>query len=209
MKTQFGYHIIKVVDKKPATTRPLAEVRQQIADQLAYERAQAQVTRARDDACRRASSARRPRHRREGAWAHRPGVRFFAKDEPIAGLGPAPEVASEAFLMKEGAVAGPMRVPRGQVFFTMTGKEDARIPKLDEVKDRVKTDAVREKAREVSRQRADVARGAIQDRLRRRREERRARGEDDRAHPARLAAAGHRRERRRRRRRVRARPAGA
>ena len=30
VKTQYGYHIIKVVDKKPATTRPLAEVRQQL-----------------------------------------------------------------------------------------------------------------------------------------------------------------------------------
>ena len=43
VKTQFGFHIIKVVDKKPATTRPLEEVRAQIADQLAYERAQAQA----------------------------------------------------------------------------------------------------------------------------------------------------------------------
>src|SRR3954447_21164868 len=43
VKTQFGYHIIKVVDKKPATTRSLEEARSQIADQLAYERAQAQA----------------------------------------------------------------------------------------------------------------------------------------------------------------------
>ena len=57
--------------------------------------------------------------------------------------------------MKEGAVAGPMRVPRGQVFFTMTGKQEARIPKLEEVKERVQADAAREKAREASRQRAE------------------------------------------------------
>ena len=43
VKTQYGYHIIKLVDKKNATTRSLAEVRQQITDQLAYERAQAQA----------------------------------------------------------------------------------------------------------------------------------------------------------------------
>ena len=43
VKTQFGFHIIKLVDKKAGTTRPLAEVRQQITDQLAYERAQAQA----------------------------------------------------------------------------------------------------------------------------------------------------------------------
>ncbi len=155
VKTQFGYHIIKVVDKKPAATRPFAEVRQQIADQLAYERAQTQVT---ELATTLADSIKRPADLDTVAKSHGLTVqdsKFFAKDEPIAGLGPAPEVASEAFLMKEGAMAGPMRVPRGQVFFTMTGKEDARIPKFDEVKDRVKTDAVREKARDVSRQRAD------------------------------------------------------
>src|SRR5262249_7834523 len=43
VKTQYGYHIIRVVDKKPATSRTLAEVRQQISDQLSYERAQAQA----------------------------------------------------------------------------------------------------------------------------------------------------------------------
>src|SRR5262249_60356727 len=43
VKTQYGYHIIKLVDKKPTTTRTLQEMRQQIADQLAYERAQAQA----------------------------------------------------------------------------------------------------------------------------------------------------------------------
>src|SRR5947207_10311839 len=44
VKTQYGYHVIKLVDKKAATTRTLAEVRQQISDQLAYEKAQTQAT---------------------------------------------------------------------------------------------------------------------------------------------------------------------
>src|SRR3954464_5406577 len=43
VKTQFGYHIIKLVDKKPAKVSTLAEVRQQITDQLAYETARAQA----------------------------------------------------------------------------------------------------------------------------------------------------------------------
>ena len=43
IKTQFGFHIIKVVDKKPGTTRTLDEMREQLTDQLAFERAQAQA----------------------------------------------------------------------------------------------------------------------------------------------------------------------
>ena len=114
VKTQFGYHIIKVVDKKPAATRPLEEVRQQIADQLAYERAQTQVS---ELATTLARDIKRPADLDTVAKARGLAVQesaFFAKEEPISGLGPAPEVASEAFSMKEGAVAGPVRVPAGR-----------------------------------------------------------------------------------------------
>ena len=43
VKTAFGFHIIKVVDNKPETTRPLAEVRAEIEDQLKWQKAQAEA----------------------------------------------------------------------------------------------------------------------------------------------------------------------
>ena len=43
VKTAFGFHIIKVVDNKPDTTRPLAEVRAEIEDQLKWQKAQAEA----------------------------------------------------------------------------------------------------------------------------------------------------------------------
>jgi peptidyl-prolyl cis-trans isomerase D len=154
VKTQFGFHIIKVVDKKSATTRPLEQVRAQIADQLAYERAQAQAADLAeslrgeiDDASdlERVAKAR-------GLTVQESG--FFERDEPIAGLGPAPEVAEQAFALEDGQVAGPIRVARGQVFVATTGRQDARLPSLDEVKERVTADAIAEKARQASRERA-------------------------------------------------------
>ena len=45
VKTQFGYHIIKVMEKKPATKRTLDEVRAQIEDQLKTQRAQDEAQR--------------------------------------------------------------------------------------------------------------------------------------------------------------------
>ncbi len=71
VKTQFGYHIIKLVDKKNATTRTLAEVRQQITDQLAYERAQAQAADLRASAREADQQAGRPRQGRQGAGPRR------------------------------------------------------------------------------------------------------------------------------------------
>jgi len=154
VKTQFGYHIIKLVDKKPATTRPLAEVRQQISDQLGYERAQAQAS---DLAQTIEKQIGKPSDLDKVAKAQALTVQesgFFARDEPILGLGPSPEASARAFDMKQGEVAGPLRASRGFVFETLVAKQDPYVPKLDEVKERVREEVVKQKARELSRQKA-------------------------------------------------------
>ena len=116
VKTQYGYHIIKVTDKKSATTRPLADVRQQLSDQLSYERAQAQAA---DLRATLEKQITKPADLDKVAKEHGLTVQesgFFARDEPILGLGPAPEVANRAFEMKPNEIAGPLRASRGFVF---------------------------------------------------------------------------------------------
>jgi peptidyl-prolyl cis-trans isomerase D len=154
VKTQYGYHIIKVVDKKAATTRPLADVRQQIQDQLAYERAQAQASdlaQALEKEITKPSDLDRVA-KEKGLTVQESG--FFARDEPILGLGQSPEAASRAFDMKQGEVAGPLRASRGFIFETMVARQDPYVPKLDEVKDRVREEVIKRKARDLSQQRA-------------------------------------------------------
>jgi len=154
VKTQYGYHIIKLVDKKAAATRTLAEVRQQISDQLAYEKAQTQAT---DLAQKLEKEIKKPADLDTAAKANGLTVQesgFFARDEPILGLGPAPEAANKAFDMKQGDVAGPLRASRGLVFETMLQKQDPYVPKLDEVKERVREEVIKQKARDLSKQKA-------------------------------------------------------
>jgi peptidyl-prolyl cis-trans isomerase D len=156
VKTQFGYHIIKVVDKKAASTRSLADVRAQISDQLAYERAQAQ---AGDLANTLAKEIAKPADLDVAAKKHGLAVQesgFFTRDEPIMGIGPAPDVSEQAFTVKDGTVAGPLRTARGPVFLAGAGKQDPRIPALAEVKERVRDDAIRARARDLSRARAEA-----------------------------------------------------
>jgi peptidyl-prolyl cis-trans isomerase D len=155
VKTQFGYHIIKVVDKKAAATRPLAEVSGQIADQLQYERAQAQAA---ELATTLAKEIKTPADldaaaKKRGLTVQESG--FFTRDEPIMGIGPAPDVSEQAFTVKDGEVAGPLRTARGPVFLTAAGKQEPRVPALAEVKDKVKDDATRARARELSKARAE------------------------------------------------------
>src|SRR5436190_3683271 len=154
VKTQYGYHIIKLVDKKAATTRTLAEVRQQIGDQLAYEKAQSQAA---DLAQKLEKQISKPADldkvgKAQGLAVQESG--FFARDEPILGLGPAPEAANKAFDMKPNDVAGPLRASRGFVFETLVAKQDPREAKLEEVKDRVREEVVKQKARDASKAKA-------------------------------------------------------
>jgi len=154
VKTSFGYHIIKVTDKKAAVTRTLAEVRPQIEDQLKYEQAQ---TSARTLADQVAKELKKPADFDTVARAH--GLKsgesgLFLQEEPIAGIGQAPQVTQTAFTMKEGEISEALRIPQGYAFITLTGKQDPYIPKLDEVKAQVREDVLKQKSVDAARQKA-------------------------------------------------------
>ena len=154
VKTQFGYHIIKVVDKKPASTRTLDEVRSEITERLTYERATQQ---AGDLSQKLAGQVSKPEDLDKIAKENNLTVQesgLFARDEAITPLGAAPEAANRAFEMNTGEAAGPIRTPRGFVFQSLLSKQDPYVPQLDEVKDRVREEVIKQKARELSQQKA-------------------------------------------------------
>jgi peptidyl-prolyl cis-trans isomerase D len=153
-KTSFGYHIVKLTDKRAATSRPLAEVRPQIEDQIKWQRAQDEAQRTADDL---ASQIKKPGDLDTVAKARGLTVAdsgFFAREEPIAGLGLAPAAAEQAFTLKDGEVSPAIRTPQGFAFITVTGKQDAYVPKLDEVKARVRDDVMKKKAADAAQQKA-------------------------------------------------------
>ena len=154
VKSPFGFHIIKLTDKKPATSRSLDEVRSQIEDQIKWERAQAEAQRISDGV---APLLKKPADldtvaRPRGLTVSETG--FFAREEPIAGLGMAPAVSERAFEMKEGEVSDAIRTPQGFAFITVTGNQPARLPSLDEVKAKVRDDLVKKKAIDEARKKA-------------------------------------------------------
>jgi len=154
VESQFGLHIIKVVDRKPAATTPFEDVKAQIAEQLAFERAQAEASTlatSLDAEIDRPADLDRVGKAR-GLVIHESD--FFGRGDPIEGLGPAPAVTDEAFELGEDQVAGPIRVARGHVFFSTIGRQEARLPELKDVRDRVRDDAAAERASELARQRA-------------------------------------------------------
>jgi len=154
VKSQYGFHIIKLVDRKPAVTRSFDEVRPQIEEQLKGQRTDQQLTaRATELASRIDEPSDLDTVARElGAMVSE--SEFFGREDPIPGLGVAPQVAAAAFMLEDDAVSAPIGSPRGPVFVTVTAKREPRVPPLEEVKDRVREDAIRERATEIGRQRA-------------------------------------------------------
>jgi peptidyl-prolyl cis-trans isomerase D len=156
VKTSFGLHIIKLTDKRPASTRSLADVRGQIEDQIKTERAQADAQRLADEVGKLIT---KPADldtiaKNRGLTVSESG--FFARAEPIAGLGMAPAVAERAFEIKQGEVSAAIRTMQGFAFITGTGTQAERLPTLDEVKTRVRDDVIKSKAADTARQRASA-----------------------------------------------------
>jgi peptidyl-prolyl cis-trans isomerase D len=56
--------------------------------------------------------------------------------------------------MKPGDVVGPLRASRGFVFESLVTKQDPYVPKLEEVKERVRDEVVKQKARDLSNKKA-------------------------------------------------------
>lgn len=154
VKSQYGFHIIRVTEKKAATTRSLDEVRAQIEDQLKWERAQAEAQRIADEVATKLKTPGDFDSYAKGRGLTVSESGFVSRDEPIAGLGMAPAVSERVFEMKEGDVSEAVRTPQGFAFVTVLAKNDAYVPKLDEVRPRVREEVLKQKAIDVARQRA-------------------------------------------------------
>jgi len=154
VKTGYGFHIIKLVDKRAANTRPLSEVRAQVEDSIKYEKAQAEAARVTSEV---AKEIKTPDDLDRVAQARGLTVGdsgLFSREEPLAGIGFAPAVTAEAFKLEQGKVSGQLQTNQGFAFITLVEIKPSALPKLEDVKDKVKDDVIRDKAVEVARARA-------------------------------------------------------
>jgi peptidyl-prolyl cis-trans isomerase D len=146
VKTGYGFHIIKIVDKKAGSVRTFDEVKAQIREQLVGEKAQRLAdTRAEEVGKEIKAPADLDKVAKARGWKVEE-TGFFTADEPILSLGASPQVSAAIFALKEGEVSAPLRVGRGYAIAVLSGRQDSSLPKLDEVKDRVRNDVLREKA---------------------------------------------------------------
>ena len=156
VQSEYGFHIIRVTDKKAAATRSLDEVRAQIEDQLKWEKAQAEASKLASELegeiddptdLDRVAVSRGLRVADSG---------LFSREEPLAGLGFAPAVAAEAFNLEPGKVSGLLRTSQGFAFITVEEIKPSYLPELVDVSETVRQDVIRVQAVALARARAEA-----------------------------------------------------
>ena len=163
VKTEFGYHIIKVTDRKPAIVRAVTDpdVYKEIESALLRDQAEIQATQNADAL---AAAAKTPPELDRAAASRGLKVEesgFFARGGMIEGLGPQSPVSMAAFDLPDNTVSAPVAGPTGRVLFYVSGKQDSYVPKLDEVRSRVRDDVIQDRAMGLARQRAEALAGQL------------------------------------------------
>ena len=154
VKTSFGFHIIKLVDHRLATTKPLAEMRTEIEDQLKWQKAQSEAEKiAKSNEASMKTPADLDRIAKERNYRVQ-DTGLLLREDPIDGIGPSPEVSTQAFQLADNAVSPALRVSRGWVYVTVLQKQPPYVPELAEVRDKVRDDIARDRAAEVAKAKA-------------------------------------------------------
>ena len=157
VKTQFGYHIIKVTDRKPAIVRDLsdASLYSEIQSSVLHDLAEAQVTEQADSLAREATT---PQLLDKAAAAR--GLKVeesapFPRGGMVPQLGPQSPIGSLAFDQADNVVSDAIALPTGRVIFYVSGKQASYVPKLDEARAKVRDDVIQARAVELAKKKAD------------------------------------------------------
>jgi peptidyl-prolyl cis-trans isomerase D len=152
--TEYGYHIVKVTERRPESIRSFEEVRSQLAlaamTDMAKDAAREEINRlnlvikqnkpANLDAF--VALANDKVTSNDSGW--------FARSESIAGIGQHEPLADWAFKAKVGEISGPIGTPRGIAIAYLADSRTAGVSALAEVRQKVEVETRMAKARDAA-----------------------------------------------------------
>jgi peptidyl-prolyl cis-trans isomerase D len=148
VKTQYGFHIIKVLENEPARTKPFEEVKDSLRAPMVLGEADKQAS---DTADKIASEVRRSNKVSLDDLAAKfhltvSETRPVATADPVLELGNSKEIKDAMFQLRTGEVSLPIRTDRGYVVLSVKDIQPAHQGTLEEVRARVVSDIQKEKA---------------------------------------------------------------
>src|SRR5688572_17644923 len=151
---EYGYHIIRVSERRPSAVRAFEEIRpmliSQVTDELAKEQARQEVARITS-----IFRNKKPATADEFAALANDKIssndtQWFARNDSIPGIGNNAQLTQWVFGSKQGDVGDPIGTSRGIVIPYLAGVRPAGVAPLAEMRQRVEADARSAKARDIA-----------------------------------------------------------
>ncbi len=145
IKTQFGYHVIKLVSKTPSRTRTFEEVRPSIVAELSERQASAEVDRLAKELAEKLKAMRSASdedlRKLQGDAVTLNTTEWSARGDSIQGIGANQKFSDEAWTTPVGkASATPVSTARGIAFVKPTEERAAGQPPFAELKPRLEAE---------------------------------------------------------------------
>jgi peptidyl-prolyl cis-trans isomerase D len=155
VETQFGYHIIKLEEIRPASTRTFEQVKDNLAVTLKKQKAKTltfqRVTKAYEGIMRSGSLEK---HSKEGETEIQISDYFSRKNLP-EGIINDPKFLDVAFSLKKGELSSIVEIGDGYAILFVDDIQKPELPELDAVRDQVIADYTKEKSQELAAKAAD------------------------------------------------------
>ena len=157
VKTQYGFHIIKVVDKETAHTKPFDEVKDSIKAPLMLAKADKLAS---DEADQLSAAIRRSNKVSLDDLAKQfhltlGETRPITATDPILELGNSQEAKEAIFRLRQDELSLPIRTDRGYLVLAVKQIQPTHAGSLEEVRDKIVAQLKQQKATELARTKAD------------------------------------------------------
>jgi len=157
VKTQYGFHIIKVLDKETAHTKPFEEVKDSLkaplllgkADKLASDQADQLSAAIRRSNKVSLDDLAKQFHLSVGE------IRPLSAVDPILELGNSKEAKDAIFRLHQDELSLPIRTDRGYIVLSVKQIQATHPGSLEEVRDKIVTELKQQKANELARAKAE------------------------------------------------------
>lgn len=167
VKTNFGYHLIEVLEKTPGGAQPLAEVKEQIRGRVGAERVQQLAeTQAKEIAARLEKERTKNAETLQAIAKEFPAATLtpsvkFGEQDPVPGVGRFAPFNQAAFSLKQGEVSDPIQIPRGWAVLTVQKVQEPGTAEFKDVEPRVRLIVARQKQQRMALEQLDKARQQI------------------------------------------------
>ena len=145
VKSQYGFHIIQLIDKQPAHTKSLDEVKAEIVPTVKQQK----DSKAVDELARTLEAQTKAQGLDKAAAARNLQIQtsdFFSNTDSLPGIGQAPDFMQAAFSAKPKSPPQLARTPSGDAIFEVLDSQPAKTPTFEEAKQRVENEFRNEQA---------------------------------------------------------------